>query len=105
MKNAAFTLAVTLILVAIGFLIRSVIQSPSPSNPGNTVVVATIPPSGATSASAATALPEAGAVRWKTATNPSANSKFVVHGLKAGELTIVGTNPPPTAPNDGIPGK
>ena len=105
MKKAAFTLAVTLILVAIGFLIRSVIQSPGPGNPGGTVVVATIPPSGATNVSKATDIPDARAVRWGPHTNLGPDSKFVVPGLKVIDVTIVGTNPPPTSPNVVVPSK
>ena len=105
MKKELFILVVGLILVAIGFLIRSVIQSPSPGNPGNTVVVATIPPSGATNVSMAAILPDARPIRWGKPINLNPDSKFVVHGLKVIDLTIVGTNPPPTSPNVVVPGK
>ena len=105
MKKGPFILAVALILVAIGLLIRSVIQSPGPGNPGNTVVFATIPPSGSTNVSTATVLPDARPIRWGKPTNLSPDSKFVVHGLKADDLTIVGTNPPPASTNLVVPSK
>ena len=105
MKKGPFILAVAVILLAIGFLIRSVVQAPGPSNPGNTVVVATIPPSVATHDPATSDVPSPRAIQWHSATNPSNASKLVVPGLKVSDLTIVGTNPPPTAPNVGIPGK
>ncbi len=105
MKKGLFILLAASILVAIGFLIRSVIQPPGPGTPGGTVVVATIPPSGASNVSKETVIPDARAIRWGPPTNLGPDSKFVVQGLTANNLTIVGTNPPPTSPTVVVPSK
>ncbi len=105
MKKGLFTVAVAMLLVVIGFLIRSVIQSPGPSNPGNTVFVVTTPASGATNVSPVPVSPDARPIRWGKPTNLNPDSKFVVHGLKADDLTIVGTNPPPASTNLVVPSK
>ena len=105
MKKISFVAAVALILVTIGFLVHFVIQSPSPSNTGNTVFVATSPLSGEANVSQETVLPGARPIRWGSYTNLNPDSKFVVHGLKADDLTIVGTNLSPALPTMVIPNK